>query len=260
MAHVKLPSSPGLDVDCTSDVRIRIQQSSYIQEQYVLTRCSLSSERSLQTQSHSHINTSSNSDSAAGAFLPDPHSSAPLLDTGSLPQGLEKVPPAGHRSSLSRWADSAWQQNLSAETSTDNSAEIVRLKVMKSPKSKYQVLNWFQSGTTISLQGKPSLWRKIKIACLSFLTLFGPLFNQAPHPDGGEESRRRHKALTRSTMAARSFSSPQGELEMHRLRRALERVSFDQTLGGRLDESDGETKPPSRGTLSRRSLTDSSTV
>lgn len=162
VAHVKLPSSPGLDVDCTSDVRIRIQQSSYIQEQYVLTRCSLSSERSLQTQSHSHINTSSNSDSAAGAFLPDPHSSAPLLDTGSLPQGLEKVPPAGHRSSLSRWADSAWQQNLSAETSTDNSAEIVRLKVMKSPKSKCQVLNWFQSGTTISLQGKPSLWRKIK--------------------------------------------------------------------------------------------------
>lgn len=45
---------------------------------------------------------------------------------------------------------------------------------------------------------------------------------------------------------------------MHRLRRALERVSFDQTLGGRLDESDGETKPPLRGTLSRRSLTDSS--
>jgi len=59
-------------------------------------------------------------------------------------------------------------------------------------------------------------------------------------------------------MAARSFSTPQGELEMHRLRRALEKVSFDQTLGGRLDESDGETKPPSRGTLSHRSLTDSS--
>lgn len=45
---------------------------------------------------------------------------------------------------------------------------------------------------------------------------------------------------------------------MHRLRRALERVSFDQTLGGRLDESDGETKPPSRGTLSYKSITDSS--
>uniref|UniRef100_A0A3B4V028 von Willebrand factor A domain-containing protein 5B2-like n=1 Tax=Seriola dumerili TaxID=41447 RepID=A0A3B4V028_SERDU len=171
----------------SNDVRRRIQESSYIQEQYVLTRCSLSSERSLQTQSHSqshsHIHASSNSDSAGGAFLPDPHSSSSVLDTGSLPQGLEKMPPPEQRSSLSRWADSAWPQN--------------------------------------------------------------------------EESRRRQKALARSTMAARSFSSPQGELEMHRLRRALERVSFDQTLGGRLDESDGETKPPSRGTLSRRSLTDS---
>uniref|UniRef100_A0A3Q4BAH4 VWFA domain-containing protein n=1 Tax=Mola mola TaxID=94237 RepID=A0A3Q4BAH4_MOLML len=109
-------------------------------------------------------------------FLPDPHSSGSVLDTGSLPQDLEKMSPPEQRSSLSRWADSAWQQN-------------------------------------------------------------------------------RHKAMVRSTMAARSFSSPQGELEMHRLRRALERVSFDQTLGGRLDESDGETMPPSR--LSHRSPTDS---
>uniref|UniRef100_A0A3Q2YGH5 von Willebrand factor A domain containing 5B2 n=1 Tax=Hippocampus comes TaxID=109280 RepID=A0A3Q2YGH5_HIPCM len=70
-----------------------------------------------------------------------------------------------------------------------------------------------------------------------------------------DDSHWRQKSLARSTMAARSFSSPQGELEMHRLRRALERVSFDQTLGGRLDESDGETKPPE--TLSRRSLNDS---
>ncbi|XP_031710850.1 von Willebrand factor A domain-containing protein 5B1 isoform X1 [Anarrhichthys ocellatus] len=195
-------TSPVVGLDWSSDVRRRIQESSYIQEQYVLTRCSLSSERSLQTQSHSHIHASSNSDSAGGVFLPDPHSSGSVLDTGSLPQGLEKMPPPEQRSSLSRWADSAWQQNLSTET-PDNGAE------------KSELL------------------------------------------DGGEESRRRHKVLARSTMAARSFSSPQGELEMHRLRRALERVSFDQTLGGRLDESDGETKPPSRGTLSRRSLTDS---
>lgn len=89
-------------------------------------------------------------------------------------------------------------------------------------------------------------------------SFFVILFNQSELLGGGKDCRRRHKALVRSTMAARSFSSPQGELEMHRLRRALERVSFDQTLGGRLDESDGETKPPSRGTLSCRSLTDSS--
>ncbi|KAF7662718.1 hypothetical protein LDENG_00227560 [Lucifuga dentata] len=159
-------TSPGVELDWSNDVRRRIQESSYIQEQYVLTRCSLSSER------------------------------------GSLPQGLEKMPSPEKRTSLSRWADSPWQQNLSIETS-DNGVK--------------------------------------RNGCLG----------------GGDESRGRQKALVRSTMAARSFSSPHGELDMHRLRRALERVSFDQTLGGRLDESDGETKCTPRGTLSHRSLTDS---
>nr|XP_046265421.1 von Willebrand factor A domain-containing protein 5B1 isoform X2 [Scatophagus argus] len=195
-------TSPGVELEWSSDVRRRIQESSYIQDQYVLTHCSLSSEQSPQTQSHSHMQASSKSDSAGGIFLPDPHSSGMVLDTGSLPQGLEKMPPPEQRSSLSRWADSAWQQNLSVETTDSRAGKSGRL-------------------------------------------------------DGSEAYQRRHKALVRSAMAARSFSSPQGELEMHRLRRALERVSFDQTLGGRLDESDGETKPPSRGTLSCRSLADS---
>lgn len=132
VANVQISSTLGVEVDWSSDVRRRIQGSSYIQEQYVLTRCSLSSEQSLQTQSHSHIHASSNSDSAGGAFLPDPHSSGSVLDTGSLPQGLEKMPPPEQRSSLSRWADSAWQPNLSVETS-DNGAEKVRLIVIDSP-------------------------------------------------------------------------------------------------------------------------------
>uniref|UniRef100_A0A3Q3EYF0 von Willebrand factor A domain containing 5B2 n=1 Tax=Kryptolebias marmoratus TaxID=37003 RepID=A0A3Q3EYF0_KRYMA len=132
-----------LELDWSSGIRRRIQESSYIQEQYVLTHCSLSSERSLQSHSHSHIH-ASNSDSAGGVFLSESRSSGPVLETGSLPQGLERMP---------------------------------------QPEP-------------------PSL-----------------------------------SPLARSTMAARSFSSPQGELEMHRLRRALERVSFDQTLGGRLDEN-----------------------
>ena len=125
VANVGLLSALGGDLDWSSDVRRRIQESSYIQEQYVLTRCSLSSERSLQTQSISHIHASSNSDSAGRVFLPDPHSSASVLDTGSLPQGLEKMPPPEQRSSLSRWADSAWQQNLSEVP--DNGAEKVHL-------------------------------------------------------------------------------------------------------------------------------------
>lgn len=110
-----------MDIEWSSDVRKRIQQSSYIQEQYVLTHCSLSSEQSLQT--HSHIQASSNSDSAGGVFVPDPHSSGSVLDTGSLPQGLEKMAPPEQMSSLSRWADTAWSQNLSGET--DSSADKV---------------------------------------------------------------------------------------------------------------------------------------
>uniref|UniRef100_A0A3P9MD99 von Willebrand factor A domain containing 5B2 n=1 Tax=Oryzias latipes TaxID=8090 RepID=A0A3P9MD99_ORYLA len=191
-------TSLGVELDWSSDIRRRIQESSYIQEQYVLTHCSLSSDRSLQTHSQIH---DSNSDSAGGVFQPDSCSCGPVLESGSLPQGLEKMPPPDKRSSLSRWADPAWEQNLSAET--------------------------------------PDIRA-----------------NKRRHLDE-DESRRRQKTLARSTMAARSFSSPQGELEMHRLRRALERVSFDQTLGGKLDESDGETKPSSKGTVSHRSLTDS---
>uniref|UniRef100_A0A3Q2CHJ6 von Willebrand factor A domain-containing protein 5B1-like n=1 Tax=Cyprinodon variegatus TaxID=28743 RepID=A0A3Q2CHJ6_CYPVA len=99
-------SNPGVELDWSSDIRRRIQQSSYIQEQYVLTHCSLSSERS-------------------GSFLSNPHSCGPVLETGSLPQGLERMAPP-EPSSLSRWADSEWQQNLSAP---DNLTKKVKTKL-----------------------------------------------------------------------------------------------------------------------------------
>ncbi|KAJ3595084.1 hypothetical protein NHX12_004389 [Muraenolepis orangiensis] len=193
---------PVPDQDGTSDVRKRIQERSYIQEQYVLTRCSLSSERSLQTRSHTKTNASSTSEVPC---FPLDAQAGPMMDTRSLPQGLEKMPPLEQsKTSLSRWAESSWQQDLSSE-STDNSAKR----------------------------------------------------NQSGRLCGPEDARRRQRALVRSTMAARSFSSPQGDMDMHRLRRALERVSFDQTLGGRLEESDGEAYSNPRGVLNRRSLTDS---
>uniref|UniRef100_A0A8D0CQJ0 von Willebrand factor A domain containing 5B2 n=1 Tax=Sander lucioperca TaxID=283035 RepID=A0A8D0CQJ0_SANLU len=112
VVNVGILSTLDVELDWSSDVMRRIQERSYIQEQYVLTRCSLSSEWSLQTQSHSHVHTSSNSDSA----------------------GLEKMATPEQRSSLSRWADSAWQRNLSVEA-PDNRAEKVRLIVSDSPKS-----------------------------------------------------------------------------------------------------------------------------
>nr|XP_046215428.1 von Willebrand factor A domain-containing protein 5B2 isoform X3 [Oncorhynchus gorbuscha]XP_046215430.1 von Willebrand factor A domain-containing protein 5B2 isoform X3 [Oncorhynchus gorbuscha]XP_046215431.1 von Willebrand factor A domain-containing protein 5B2 isoform X3 [Oncorhynchus gorbuscha]XP_046215432.1 von Willebrand factor A domain-containing protein 5B2 isoform X3 [Oncorhynchus gorbuscha] len=189
-------TSTGGEVEWSSDVRGRIQESSYIQEQYVLTRCSLSSERGLP-----YTHTPSTSDSMGGAYHTD-LLPIPCLDTGSLPQGLEKMAPPEQRSTLSRWGESPWQQPPSSEN-TDSVSE------------------------------------------------------KAGRMCGGEESRRRQRALARSAMSARSFSSPQGELDMHRLRRALERVSFDQAVGGRLEESDGENQPTPRGGLSRRSLTDS---
>uniref|UniRef100_A0A4W5N5N1 von Willebrand factor A domain containing 5B2 n=1 Tax=Hucho hucho TaxID=62062 RepID=A0A4W5N5N1_9TELE len=189
-------TSTGGEVEWSSDVRRRIQESSYIQEQYVLTRCSLSSERGLP-----YTHTPSTFDSMGGPYPPD-LLPIPCLDTGSLPQGLEKMAPPEQRSTLSRWGESPWQQPPSSENTDSVSKKAGRL-------------------------------------C------------------GGEESRRRQRALARSAMSARSFSSPQGELDMHRLRRALERVSFDQAVGGRLEESDGENQPTPRGGLSRRSLTDS---
>lgn len=53
-----------------------------------------------------------------------------------------------------------------------------------------------------------------------------------------EELARRKKVLARAALAGRSFSSPHGELDAHRLCRALEKVSQkrNQSLEGRLDE------------------------
>lgn len=49
---------------------------------------------------------------------------------------------------------------------------------------------------------------------------------------------RRKKALARAALSGRSFSSPHGELDAHRLRRALDKVSQkrNQSLEGKLDE------------------------
>ncbi|XP_041953237.1 von Willebrand factor A domain-containing protein 5B2 isoform X2 [Alosa sapidissima] len=176
-------NSTALELEPYSDVRQRIEEASYVQDQYVLTRCSISSDRGLLSASP-----------AASDWT------SPSLDTGSLPQGLERVAPPDTRG-LSRW-ESPWQHTPPSENTDPSPGKAGRLAER-------------------------------------------------------EECRRRQRALARCAMSARSFSSPQGELDMHRLRRALEKVSFDQAVGGRLEESDSETQPSLRGALSRRSLTDS---
>ncbi|TSU88988.1 von Willebrand factor A domain-containing protein 5B1 [Bagarius yarrelli] len=70
----------------------------------------------------------------------------------------------------------------------------------------------------------------------------------------GEDSVLGQKTLARAALAGRSFSSPQGELDMHRLRKALERFSFQQAVGGSLEECYTETHNIPEGALC---LTDS---
>uniref|UniRef100_A0A672RQG3 von Willebrand factor A domain containing 5B2 n=1 Tax=Sinocyclocheilus grahami TaxID=75366 RepID=A0A672RQG3_SINGR len=66
--------------DYTSDVRLRIQQDSYVQDQYVLTRCSLSSEKAFSSDS--------------------PQAESTVLGMGSLPHGLEIMEPTQGRDGL----------------------------------------------------------------------------------------------------------------------------------------------------------------
>uniref|UniRef100_A0A671LVB0 von Willebrand factor A domain containing 5B2 n=1 Tax=Sinocyclocheilus anshuiensis TaxID=1608454 RepID=A0A671LVB0_9TELE len=84
----------------TSDVRWRIQQDSYVQDQYVLTHCSLSSEK---------------------AFLSvSPQAESSVLGMGSLPHGLERMEPTQGRG-LSRW-ESPWTQNATSSGDTDSAS------------------------------------------------------------------------------------------------------------------------------------------
>ncbi|XP_034988897.2 von Willebrand factor A domain-containing protein 5B2 isoform X2 [Zootoca vivipara] len=71
-----------------------------------------------------------------------------------------------------------------------------------------------------------------------------------------EELVRRKKALARAALSGRSFSSPHGELDAHRLCRALEKVSQkrNRSLEGKLDEIGPELQKM------RRSIADSSNL
>ncbi|XP_060727881.1 von Willebrand factor A domain-containing protein 5B1 [Tachysurus vachellii] len=166
------------DAYTSNDVRWRMEQTSYVQEQYTLTRCSLGSEKCV-----------------FPFFTPLAECLSLGLDTASLPHGLERVQPQ-HSHSLTRW-DTSWKQNITS--------------VEADPGKASRLLD-------------------------------------------GEGCVLRQKTLARAALAGRSFSSPQGDLDMHRLRRALERVSFEQAMGGRLEESDTETENIQQGALS---LTDS---
>ncbi|XP_009986695.1 PREDICTED: von Willebrand factor A domain-containing protein 5B2, partial [Tauraco erythrolophus] len=149
------------------DIWKRIYQPSYIQEQYVLTHCSVSTDRS-----QGLLSRSSTSSESTGSRDVAP-------EGGSLAPGTDATSQQG-------------QKSLSLCESSTKSAPL------------------------------PS-------------TLAG---TKGPAPRSTEEVARRKKALARAALAGRSFSSPHGELDAHRLYQALEKVSQkrNQSMEGRLDE------------------------
>uniref|UniRef100_A0A674J8Q3 von Willebrand factor A domain containing 5B2 n=1 Tax=Terrapene triunguis TaxID=2587831 RepID=A0A674J8Q3_9SAUR len=152
-------------VDPVSDIWKRIYQASYIQEQYVLTHCSISTDRSQGLLSHG----STSSESTGSRDI------AP--ESGSLACTLEANSQQG-------------QKSVSLCDSSTKSAPLP------------------QAGLTAGTK-----------ACVAL---------------SSEELARRKKALARAALSGRSFSSPHGELDAHRLRRALEKVSQkrNQSLEG----------------------------
>ncbi|XP_034638239.1 von Willebrand factor A domain-containing protein 5B2 isoform X1 [Trachemys scripta elegans] len=174
-------------VDPVSDIWKRIYQASYIQEQYVLTHCSISTDRSQGLLSHG--STSSES-TGSRDIAPESCSLACTLESNSQ-QG---------------------QKSVSVCDSSTKSAPFP------------------QAGLTAGTK-----------ACVAL---------------SSEELARRKKALARAALSGRSFSSPHGELDAHRLRRALEKVSQkrNQSLEGKLDEIGPELQ------RLRRSLADSSNL
>ncbi|XP_060098643.1 von Willebrand factor A domain-containing protein 5B2 [Heteronotia binoei] len=171
----------------SGDIWKRIYQPSYIQEQYVLTHCSVSTDHSHGLLSHS----STSSESTGSRDVPP--------EGGCLLQALEGCSQQG-------------QKSVSLCSSSTKSAPIPQ-----------------------ALQGAGA---KVSVALSS------------------EELVRRKKVLARAALSGRSFSSPHGELDAHRLRRALEKVSQkrNRSLEGKLDEIGPELQKM------RKSIADSSNL
>ncbi|XP_062832919.1 von Willebrand factor A domain-containing protein 5B2 isoform X1 [Anolis carolinensis] len=159
------------------DIWKRIYQPSYIQEQYVLTHCSVSTDQSQGLFSHS--------------------------STSSESTGSRDVPPEG--SSLALESNSQQgQKSVSLCNSSTKSAPLP--------------------------QDKTGAGTKVSVAASS-------------------EELVRKKALARAALCGRSFSSPHGELDAHRLRRALEKVSKkrNRSVEGKLDEIGPELQKMPKG-------------
>uniref|UniRef100_A0A663MVG7 von Willebrand factor A domain containing 5B2 n=1 Tax=Athene cunicularia TaxID=194338 RepID=A0A663MVG7_ATHCN len=165
----------GTDPVSGGDIWKRIYQPSYIQEQYVLTHCSVSTDRS-----RGLLSRSSTSSESTGSrdVAPEGGSSAP---------GLQPTAGQDRRCPITAWCSLG-------------SVPVPSLSASPPPQ------------VTVALST--------------------------------EELARRKKVLARAALAGRSFSSPHGELDAHRLCQALEKVSQkrNKSLEGQLDELGPRTR------------------
>nr|XP_060622716.1 von Willebrand factor A domain-containing protein 5B2 [Anolis sagrei ordinatus] len=177
-SHPNPFSLAGGDLVSGGDIWKRIYQPSYIQEQYVLTHCSVSTDQSQGLFSHS--------------------------STSSESTGSRDVPPEGSSLALENSSQQG-QKSVSLCNSSTKSAPLP--------------------------QDKTGAGTKVSVAASS------------------EELVRKKKALARAALCGRSFSSPHGELDAHRLRRALEKVSKkrNRSVEGKLDEIGPELQKMPKG-------------
>ncbi|XP_059800196.1 von Willebrand factor A domain-containing protein 5B2 isoform X2 [Hypanus sabinus] len=79
-----------------------------------------------------------------------------------------------------------------------------------------------------------------------------------------DETSRKRKLMAQAALSGRSFSSPNGQLDMHYLRKALEKVStaksHNWSIGGRMNDIDHVSQQFQADSSSRKSINDSNTL
>ncbi|XP_032887969.1 von Willebrand factor A domain-containing protein 5B2-like [Amblyraja radiata] len=79
-----------------------------------------------------------------------------------------------------------------------------------------------------------------------------------------DEARRKRKLIAQAALSGRSFSSPNGQLDMHYLRKALAKVStaksYNWSVGGRMNDIGHESQQFQADSCSRKSLNDSNAL
>ncbi|XP_078266402.1 von Willebrand factor A domain-containing protein 5B1 isoform X5 [Rhinoraja longicauda] len=183
--------------DSFNDLRKRISLTSYIQEQYTLTHCSLSNLKGTRDRSMSTCGSNS-SDSTEPPDIG--------REVASFPQGLEDIAHQGQKG-LVHWESS--KKTLSNVEASNGKG--------------------FPGAEPVS-----------------------------------DEARRKRKLIAQAALSGRSFSSPNGQLDMHYLRKALANVStaksYNWSVGGRMNDIGHESQQFQADSCSRKSLNDSNTL